>query len=435
MVNKLFRRHPPKAEQHLLDPGCGTGAFIEGVLRWCDRHNTRAPFIVGVESDATLLSEAARKLGSVERISLRHDDFLLSEYEQFDFIIGNPPYVPITGLSVSERQHYRERYISARGRFDLYLLFFEKALQLLKPSGRLVFVTPEKFLYVQTATPLRKQLARFAVEEIHLIREESFHGLVTYPTVTTVEVTSSAATHVLLRDGTSRSVILSKAGQSWAPIVNGQDFPDAGITLATAFKRVSCGVATGADEIFVVQTSQVPNELRRFAFPTLAGREVRPDGLAASSHSMLVPYDRSGRLLLETELGALGDYLRKPSRHSRLLKRTCVLRKPWYAFHESPPMQDILKPKILCKDISSKPSFFVDESGSLVPRHSLYYLVPKYHSDLQGLCDYLNSPVASEWLLAHCQRAANGFYRLQSHILKRMPLPEELAREEQLAAV
>ena len=38
MVEKLFRTRQPRAEETLLDPGCGTGVFIEGVLRWCDRH-------------------------------------------------------------------------------------------------------------------------------------------------------------------------------------------------------------------------------------------------------------------------------------------------------------------------------------------------------------------------------------------------------------
>jgi adenine-specific DNA-methyltransferase len=73
--------------------------------------------------------------------------------------------VPITGLSEDERRSYRQRYTTATGRFDLYLLFFEQALRLLKPGGRLVFITPEKFLYVRTAEPLRRALGAVAVEE------------------------------------------------------------------------------------------------------------------------------------------------------------------------------------------------------------------------------------------------------------------------------
>ncbi len=37
----------------------------------------------------------------------------------------------------------------------------------------------------------------------------------------------------------------------------------------------------------------------------------------------------------------------------------------------------ILRPKILCKDIGEKPQFWVDRSGQIVPRHSVYYIVPQ----------------------------------------------------------
>jgi adenine-specific DNA-methyltransferase len=61
-----------------------------------------------------------------------------------------------------------------------------------------------------------------------------------------------------------------------------------------------------------------------------------------------------------------------------------------------------------------------------VPRHSVYYIVPRRPDDLEALMEYLNSVIAREWLEAHCQRAANGFLRLQSHVLKRLPIPPSL---------
>jgi hypothetical protein len=43
-----------------------------------------------------------------------------------------------------------------------------------------VFITPEKFLYVETAAPLRRLLSGVDIEEIELANEETFVGLVTY---------------------------------------------------------------------------------------------------------------------------------------------------------------------------------------------------------------------------------------------------------------
>jgi len=48
MVERLFKGRPPHKESRVLDPGCGHGVFIEGVLRWCGRQNVPRPFIVGI---------------------------------------------------------------------------------------------------------------------------------------------------------------------------------------------------------------------------------------------------------------------------------------------------------------------------------------------------------------------------------------------------
>jgi len=90
-------------------------------------------------------------------------------------------------------------------------------------------------------------------------------------------------------------------------------------------------------------------------------------------------------------------------------------------------MHEILRPKLLCKDIGAKPFFTVDRTGTLIPRHSVYYIVPSKPALLDELADYLNSSLAQEWLHDHCQRAANGFLRLQSHVLKRLPVPARFA--------
>jgi hypothetical protein len=64
----------------------------------------------------------------------------------FDVVIGNPPYVRIQTLARDEAQYYREYYESAFGSFDIYILFLERAIKLLKPGGRLGFITSGKFL-------------------------------------------------------------------------------------------------------------------------------------------------------------------------------------------------------------------------------------------------------------------------------------------------
>lgn len=429
MVAALFRDNTPRPEDRVLDPGCGTGAFVSGVLRWCSARGIRPPKITGVESNPDLATQARAAHGGHAGVEIRDGDFLTAPLQEYRFVIGNPPYVPITGLSEREKALYRKLFKSSRGRFDLYLLFFEQALRSLKPDGRLVLITPEKFLYVETASPLRAMLAHKDVQEIRLIDEQTFGDLVTYPTVTTVTNSQGhGSTLIVLRDGRRLRVSLPPDGSSWLPVIYGSEEKRPGAPmLADICVRVSCGVATGADSIFVHKAGVLEDGLRGFAFPTIAGRQLgeeNPD--LRTRQVMLIPYARDGRLLEEVELGALAKYLRQPTIRAKLVARTCARRKPWYAFHESPPLPDILRPKILCKDITQKPQFWVDRSGKLVPRHSVYYIIPKRAQAVEELCSYLNSARVREWLDANCQRAANGFLRLQSRVLERLPLSAEL---------
>lgn len=426
MVDKLFVEKQPTGRTRLLDPGCGEGEFIAGVVRWCENHRCDVPRIVGIEAEPTRASVAAARFCQLPSVEIRNADFLHPMDERFDYVVGNPPYVPITDLNVVERDTYRKAYSTASGRFDLYLLFFEQSLRLLKPEGRLVFITPEKFLYVDTARPLREILNRSHVEELDFLDEQTFGDLVTYPLVTTVTAgVSSRLTSVVHRDRRVTKIRIAGSG-SWLPIVLGSEHGPSTSTLADACIRISCGVATGADGIYVVRDSELPDALRPFAYPTISGRQISEGMSLHTRSSMLVPYDESGSLLPEWQLGELGNYLSEDSRSAKLRARTCTAHKPWYAFHENPPMLEILRPKLICKDITATPFFIPDHEGTVIPRHSAYYIVPRDPSSINELASYLSSPLVRDWLQMHCQRAANGFLRLQSNVLKRIPIPAEL---------
>jgi len=429
MVELLFRARSPKADDGVLDPGCGTGEFIDGVIRWCQRRRLALPRITGIESDPRHLPALRAKYERLRAIRIEHADFLADGGTAYDYIVGNPPYVPITGLSEAEKARYRARYATARGRFDLYLLFFEEALRRLAPGGRLVFITPEKYLYVETAGPLRDLLARRHVEEIRLVREDTFGELVTYPTITAVNHVSPGKTQVVRRDGTTVTVKLPPSRDPWLPLLEGVASQCAAVTLGDLCVRLSCGVATGADSVFVRPADGLDPALRPFAYPTIAGRELTPTTTDLRPRFvMLIPYGADARLMPLEQLGALRHYLLRHDVHRRLLARTCVKRKPWYAFHETPALRDILRPKILCKDIGATPHFWVDRSGEIVPRHSVYYIVPREPAAIDVIADYLRSPSAHEWLRRNCQRVAKGFLRLQSRVLQRLPVPDDLGR-------
>ena len=76
----------------------------------------------------------------------------------FDVIIGNPPYVNIENLDVNVKKYLFENYFSAQGRTDLYVLFVEKSLKILKPKGLQGLIIPYSFINQNYAQNIRESI-------------------------------------------------------------------------------------------------------------------------------------------------------------------------------------------------------------------------------------------------------------------------------------
>ncbi|HLL21290.1 MAG TPA: Eco57I restriction-modification methylase domain-containing protein, partial [Kofleriaceae bacterium] len=80
----------------------------------------------------------------------------------FDVVIGNPPYIRQERLG--DKGTLRT-YAVYDGVADLYVYFLELAHRMVRPGGRYCFVTPNKWLTVSYAAPLRAYLAKQASVE------------------------------------------------------------------------------------------------------------------------------------------------------------------------------------------------------------------------------------------------------------------------------
>ncbi|WP_276270909.1 Eco57I restriction-modification methylase domain-containing protein [Haloarcula litorea] len=442
MVKELFDEHPSD-DDRILYPGVGDGPFIAAVSRYCHEHDLHMPEGVAVDSAPDLLGEA-RDRHADKPVEFLEADFLdlnTDDIGQFDYVIGNPPYVPIEGLSEAEKRQYKNNFKTAEQRFDLYILFFEQSLDLLAPDGRLVFITPEKFEYTHTTSELRRLMASYHVERIEHVPENAFSGKVTYPCITTIHDRDATETRVVRRDATEDDVELPRDGSSWASYVRSGDTDthdySTGVTLDDVTQRVSCGLATGRDKIFVQDENDVLDQLveEGWTYPTTSGKQLSINDGPRSGQVIICPYDEHGNLAPEDELGAYGEWAEL--HRDELESRSCVEKgKVWYSWHENPPMQDLYDvPKILTKDVCEHPEFWADREGTVVPRHSVYYIIPENGVALEDLLEYLNSPKAQAWLEQHSQKAHNDYYRMQSKVLKELPVPSELGEHRQTTLV
>lgn len=432
MASLLFEDSSPSSGDRILFPGVGEGPFVEAVRDHCNNNGYPVPRGVACDTHEGRIEKARNRFQDIP-VQFEVSDFLdlNREMERFDYIIGNPPYVPITEISEEKKKKYRDQFETAKGRFDLYLLFFERGLNLLNEGGKLAFITPEKFEYTETAGTLRQQFATYHLERLEHVKEDSFPSHITYPAISIVCNNPPKDTIVVPRHGDAREVSLPFDGSRWSQLVRdiNPELEATGITLGDITKRISPGVATGADSVFVFSPSELPSELEAWSEPTISGKKLEQQPILESidaTAKFLCPYDSSGDLRDESELGIFGEWLNDVHR-SKLEERSCFQKgdRDWYAWHENPPMNDMLQEKILFRDITNDPRFWIDKGGDIIPRHSVYYMIPQDNIDIRELHSYLNTDQVKVWLKANCDHARTGYLRLQSKVLKDLPVPRK----------
>ncbi len=106
----------------------------------------------------------------------------------FDVIVGNPPYIRIQNMvkySPDEVRYYQSRYspytTSKSDNFDKYALFIEKSLSLLKSSGSLGYIVPNKFFKTRAGASLRQLITsqRYLAEIVDFGVQQVFSGQTT----------------------------------------------------------------------------------------------------------------------------------------------------------------------------------------------------------------------------------------------------------------
>ncbi|MFN7881542.1 MAG: Eco57I restriction-modification methylase domain-containing protein, partial [bacterium] len=86
----------------------------------------------------------------------------------FDVVIGNPPYVQIQKFSAAHKQAWQEQnYSTYVATGDVYCLFYERGVRLLKQGGQLSYITSNKWMRAGYGEKLRDFFAKeVAVEEV-----------------------------------------------------------------------------------------------------------------------------------------------------------------------------------------------------------------------------------------------------------------------------
>jgi len=103
----------------------------------------------------------------------------------FDAVIGNPPYIRVHKQIEENKIFLRKIFVSPKGDFDIYIVFYERGLKLLKLDSYLSYITPDKFFTREYGEYLRNFILKnYKITEIlDVSRCSDVFDAATYPTI------------------------------------------------------------------------------------------------------------------------------------------------------------------------------------------------------------------------------------------------------------
>jgi hypothetical protein len=402
---------------------------------------------------------------------LSQGDFLLAPLEgQFDFVVGNPPYVRPELIPAPLLAEYRSRYQTMYDRADIYIPFIERSLMALSAGGNLGFICADRWMKNRYGGPLRSLVAeRFHLKVyVDMVDTPAFHSdVIAYPAITIISREVGGATRIAHRPSIDRATLTTLAGllsartlpkdaglvRELARVTNGAEpwllessdqmalirrlegaFP----LLEDAGCKVGIGVATGADKAFIGDFESLDVEPDR-KLPLVTTKDIMTGEVQWRGRGVINPFAESGGLVDLGEYPRLRRYLE--ARRDVIAGRHCAKKAPanWYRTIDRITPALAARPKLLIPDIKGE-SHIVFEGGELYPSHNLYYVISD-DWDLRALQAVLLSAVSRLFVATYSTKMRGGFLRFQAQYLRRIRIPrwadvpEPLRRELAEAAI
>jgi adenine-specific DNA-methyltransferase len=483
------------ASLRLLEPSCGSGAFlgpiVERLIESAVTHGHDVADVGDAIRAYDLQQEhviAARDLcrellhdagapdetaDALARAWIHHADFLLPraiDDAAPDVAIGNPPYIRYDDIPEATAAEYRSSWSSMSGRGDIYVGFIERCMSMLKPNGRLAFICADRWMRNQYGSALRELVSgSYAVEHVWTMHDvDAFEEQVSaYPAITVLAKRSQRS--AVVADTTEHFGAETAAALTrWSTDETQADFTGPGVKahrlphwfnggelwptgsparlalieyLNDNFHplhdpqtgtRVSIGVATGNDQVYVTKDATVAEADRML--PLATRRDLMTGHFDWQGTYLVNPWHADGSLVALAEYPRLAAYL---SGHPVLKERFVAKRAPdsWHRTIDKVNASIIDRPKLLLQDMKMH-IHPVLETGGHYPAHGLYYIVSD-DWDMEVIGGLLLSRVAQAVIEAYCVKMRGGTLRFQTQYLKkiRVPKPGDLADDTALALV
>lgn len=294
IIDFIINEIQPKENDTNLDPSCGCGAFLVGLTDYYKRtfnkpikkiikENIFGSDILEYNIHRAKLILTIYALQNGEQLkdtdfNLYHQDSLRTSWKMsFDNIVGNPPYVKFQDLTDDNRSYLVKHWTTVEGgTFNLYFAFFELGYKLLKPTGKLGYITPNNYFTSLAGEALRKYfLHQKCVTRIVDFSHKKVFDAQTYTAITFLnKQQNEAIRYDRIKDGYSPELFLANANGSpnylenlnvkkWRLLKtdeqqNIKTIETIGKPIGKLFD-ICVGIATLKDEIFFIDGSKQKN--------------------------------------------------------------------------------------------------------------------------------------------------------------------------------
>lgn len=188
------------ATKRFADIACGCGGFfltiVQLIHNQCGKSfdDIYSENIFGIDIQDYSIERTKLLLSLLALMNNEDDNFDFHLYQantlSFDFgkiapmdiIVGNPPYVCARNMSAETRELINNWRVCQSGNTDLYIPFFQIAIELLRDGGRLGYITMNSFLTSLNGRALREYLHEFTyqIRIVDFRGEQMFYGRNTY---------------------------------------------------------------------------------------------------------------------------------------------------------------------------------------------------------------------------------------------------------------
>lgn len=358
----------------------------------------------------------------------------------FDVVLGNPPYVRME-LIKPMKPWLEKRYEVVSDRADLYAYFFERGIKLLKPGGRLGFISSSTFFKTGSGAPLRDFLRTKATLEtvVDFGDHQIFEGVTTYPAILTMRAGSPPPGHDLQfwKIGEMPADSFADAFADAA-----KPFPQEALgrgswelegdalralrvkitagkpTLKEVYGSPYAGIKTGFNKAFILDASTKDKLIKAdpkssdLLRPIVFGNEVHP--WRTESKGQWIIYIPKNRVRID-DYPAIRDWLlpfKDNLQHRAAKQEWFELQQPQYAFCAT-----YNATKLIYRDIADRPTFSVD-TGSFIDMTCFCLGGASYFE-----AALLNSKAMWFALKSMTTIASGGFFRMKSQYLEPLPIP------------